>query len=236
MSTWTAKRFWKTATATPSDGGYTVLLDGRSVKTPAKTPLVVPTLALAQAIAAEWQAQEGTVKPDTMPFTRSANAALDKVSTQFDEVVGLLAAYGETDLICYRATAPQELVQRQATGWDPLVNWAATALNAPLNVTAGVVYIAQPAASLAALHARVAAMDAFRLTAFHDLVMITGSLVLALAVVDGFLTVDAAWALSRIDETWQDEQWGVDDSAAATEAIRHDALRHAARFLADCLS
>ncbi|MGL6210132.1 MAG: ATP12 family protein, partial [Paracoccaceae bacterium] len=108
MSGWKAKRFWKQASVSPVDGGFAITLDGRPVKTPAKTPLVVPTEGLARAIAAEWDAQTGLVKPDTMPFTRTANSALDKVAPQFNEVVDMLAAYGETDLLCYRAIGPEE--------------------------------------------------------------------------------------------------------------------------------
>ena len=124
MSAWKPKRFWKTATAVACDGGFTVHLDARQVRTPGKLPLVVPTLALAQAIAVEWDAQQGLVRPETMPCTRAANSALEKVTPQFDEVVDLLAAYGDSDLLCYRATAPQELIARQAAAWDPLLDWA----------------------------------------------------------------------------------------------------------------
>ncbi|MES2844833.1 MAG: ATP12 family protein [Pseudomonadota bacterium] len=234
MSAWTAKRFWTEATVDQTEGGYTVRLDGRPVKTPAKTLLVVPTRELATAVAAEWDAQQGLVKPDTMPFTRSANSAIDKVATQFDEVVGLLGAYGATDLLCYRATGPEALVHRQAVAWDPLLTWSASELGAPLVATAGVMHIAQPAESLARLHARIAAMSPFQIAAFHDLVAISGSLILAFAVTSGRLTLDEAWALSRLDETWQNEQWGVDDDAAALEAFKQAAFAHAGRFYALC--
>jgi chaperone required for assembly of F1-ATPase len=234
MSGWKAKRFWKDATAEACDGGFTVRLDGRPVKTPAKTPLILPTLALAQAIAAEWDAQQGEVKPQTMPMTRSANSALDKIIPQRAEVVGLLAAYGGTDLLCYRAASPAELVARQAAGWDPLIDWAATALNAPLVTTQGVVHVAQDSTVLARLTARVDALSPFHLAGFHDLVAITGSLVLALAVTKGRLTAPEAWTLSRIDETWQIEQWGADDEASTLEAARHAALLDASRFYALC--
>ena len=141
MSAWRAKRFWKQATAEACDGGFTVRLDGRTVKTPAKRPLVVPTLAMAQAIAVEWDAQQGAVKPETMPVTRAANSALDKVAEQFDEVADLLIAYGGSDLLCYRATGPEGLVERQAAGWTPLLDWAAQDLSAPLTVTHGIVHV-----------------------------------------------------------------------------------------------
>lgn len=234
MSGWKAKRFWKAATAEACDGGFTVRLDGRPVKTPAKAAFVVPTLAMAQAAAAEWDAQSGEVRPDTMPVTRAANSAIDKLSVQFDEVVGLLAAYGETDLLCYRATGPEALVARQAAGWDPLLDWSATALGAPLIATAGVMHIAQDPACLRRLHDLTAGFDRFRLAAFHDLVAISGSLILGFAVTRGRLTPEEAFDLSRIDETWQAEIWGVDDEAAVLEAARRQAFLEAAQFMALC--
>jgi chaperone required for assembly of F1-ATPase len=234
MSAWTAKRFWTDAVVEAVDGGWTVRLDSRAVKTPLKALLVMPTRAMAQAVADEWQAQTGLVRPETMPVTRSANSAIDKVAAQFDEVVGLIAAYGGSDLLCYRATFPPALIARQAAAWDPLLDWAAQALDAPLRSTFGVIHITQDAGSLATLHARVAAMTAFQIAALHDLVAISGSLILALAVTEGRLTIDEAWTLSRIDEAWQAEQWGVDDDAAALEASRHAAFAHAGRFYGLC--
>jgi chaperone required for assembly of F1-ATPase len=234
MSAWAAKRFWTDATVEAVDGGYTVLLDGRTVKTPLKAPLVMPTRAMAQAVADEWQAQVGLVRPGTMPVTRSANSAIDKVATQFDAVVGLIAAYGGSDLLCYRAAFPPALIARQADAWDPLLVWAATALGAPLVATTGVMPVMQDAASLATLHARVAAMRAFQIAAFHDLVAISGSLILSLAVTEGRLTLEEAWMSSRIDEHWQNEQWGTDEDAAAMEVTRHAAFVHAGRFYALC--
>lgn len=234
MSSWKPKRFWKAATAHACDGGYTVTLDGRTVKTPAKAPLVVPTLALAEVIAAEWDAQVKEVAPETMPATRAANSAIDKVRTQFDEVAAMLADYAGTDLLCYRAEGPQPLIDRQAAGWDPLLDWARERYQAPLMATAGVMFIAQPEESLANLRAAVFAQDEFRLAALHDLIAITGSLVLGLAVAEGRLTADEAFALSRIDEQWQIDQWGPDEEAAALEATKHQALRDAARFYGLC--
>lgn len=234
MSAWAARRFWTAATVETVEGGFTVRLDGRAVKTPAKAPLVVPTRAMAGAIAGEWDAQEGLVRPDTMPVTRSANSAIDKVGVQRAEVIDLLAAYGATDLLCYRATGPAELVARQALEWDPVLDWSAMALGAPLRAVAGVVHIQQEASSLAALTERIDALSDFELVAFHDLVALSGSLVLALAVIDGRLPSSEAWALSRIDETWQAELWGSDDEAEATEAVRHEAFLQAERFYRLC--
>lgn len=230
MSEWKAKRFWKQATTAPEGDGFSVLLDGRPVRTPAKTHLIVPTEAMAQAIAAEWDAQEGEIKPETMPITRSANAALDKVVPQFDEVVALLADYGGTDLLCYRAATPAELAERQAQSWDPLIDWAATALGAPLHVGAGVMHIPQPEDSLARLKAQVGALNPFQLAAFHDQVSLSGSLVLAFAVTERRLSPDEAWSLSRIDEAWQAEQWGEDEEAAEHAALKKASFLSAAHI------
>jgi len=234
VTTWAAKRFWTMATAMPCDGGHTVHLDARPVRTPAKAPLVVPTPEMAQAIAGEWQAQEGLVRPATMPFTRMANSAIDKVTPLRPGVVAEVAGYGATDLLCYRAAGPVALVARQAADWDHLLDWAESALQAPLVVTAGVIPVAQPAPSLARLTTRVDAMSAFSLVALHDLTAISGSLVLGLAVAAGRLTAGQAFDLSRIDETWQAEEWGQDDEAAEVQSLRRQAMDEAGRFLALC--
>jgi chaperone required for assembly of F1-ATPase len=234
MTAWTAKRFWTAAIAEPCDGGFTVRLDTRPVRTPAKQPLIVPTLALAQAIAAEWEAQTGAIDPATMPFTRWSNSAIDKVAPQFDAVVDIVAAYGASDLLCYRAPGPEALVARQVAAWDPVLHWSATSLAAPMRATTGVIPIAQDTASLAALTARVAAQTPFQLAAFHDLVALSGSLVLALAVTLRHLDAATGWSLSRIDETWQAGQWGTDAEAAERAATKQAAFLLADRFYTLC--
>ncbi|MBD3764730.1 MAG: ATPase [Rhodobacterales bacterium] len=228
---WAPRRFWTAAEAGPAEGGFAVHLDGRPVRTPAKRPLVVPSAALARAMADEWQAQDKLVRPETMPLTRAANSALDKVAPQRAAVIAELAGYGATDLLCYRAEAPAALAARQAAGWDPWLDWAVTDLGAGLRVTRGVVPVDQPAAALAALRAPLEAACDFSLAGLHDVVAISGSLVLALAVRAGRLTGDQAFALSRIDETFQIEQWGHDDEAEAAEAARRAGLLQAERFL-----
>ncbi len=229
---WTARRFWTGVAVVPVAGGFTVELDGRRVRTPAKAPLILPTAALAHAVAAEWDAQGATVDPRTMPVTRSANAALDKVGAQRDEVIALIAAYGGSDLICYRAASPVELVGLQAAAWDPWLDWARDMLAAPLVTTVGVMPVAQAPLTLAQMHRAVAAFDDFGLTALHDLVGMTGSLVLGLAVAQGAIDAGTAWALSRVDDIWQREQWGADEDADALAAAKEADLNHAARFLA----
>jgi chaperone required for assembly of F1-ATPase len=235
MSGWTAKRFWTLAQAIPVAGGYSVVLDGRGVKTPAKADLVVPTLAMAEAIAAEWQAQQGRIDPATMPFTRSANAAIDKVRPQFAEVAAMIAAYGDTDLLCYRADAPERLVARQSDAWDPLLDWAATDLGARLMPIRGVIHRPQDLRSLRVLTDHVSALSPFELTAFHDLVALSGSLIIGFAAIRGHLPLGTLWDRSRIDEHWQAELWGTDEEAAEMEAQKRDAFLHAGHFHDLCL-
>lgn len=230
MNDWKPKRFWETAVAAPCEGGFTVLLDGRTVKTPAKADLTVPTRAMAEAIALEWDAQEEVLDPGTMPVTRGANAAIDKVRTQRAEVVAHLAEYGDSDLLCYRAAGPDALVQRQAEGWDPMLEWAAEAMEARLSVGQGVMHVTQNPRALARLTAALAALDDFAMAAAHDLISLSGSLVLALAVTRRAISPLDAWGLSRIDEQWQIDQWGVDNEAAAAELIKRAAFLDADRF------
>ncbi|MEE3316379.1 MAG: ATP12 family protein [Pseudomonadota bacterium] len=213
MTGWAKKRFWKEATICDQEGGFGVQLDGRLVKTPAKRTLLAPTEACAVAIAQEWQDQPEEIDPSLMPLTRAVNAAIDKVATQFDEVADLTAAYGETDLLCYRATSPAELIARQAEGWDPVLDWAATQFGARLKPTAGIIHIAQDAAALDALRGEVLAKSHYELTALHEMVALTGSLILGLAAFHDFAPVTTIWDLSRIDEAWQEEQWGPDEEA-----------------------
>jgi len=230
MSEWKTKRFWTSATVAPDAGGFTVHLDGRPLKTPAKAPLVLPTRALAQAVADEWNAQEDRVDPAQMPFTRAANAAIDKVHAQHAEVAEMIAAYGDSDLTCYRAEAPEELVERQAGAWDPLLDWADSALGARLVPVAGVIHAPQAPDALEALARRVRALDDFALTAFHDLVSLSGSLVIGFAAIEDLHPIESLWEISRIDETWQEEQWGKDEEASADAARKRAAFFHAKRF------
>jgi chaperone required for assembly of F1-ATPase len=234
MTAWSAKRFWTDVSVRPEGGGFGVALDARPVRTPLKAPLILPTEGLAREVAAEWQAQSGLVNPATMPFTRTANSAIDTVVPQKEAVVAMLAAYGGSDLLCYRATGPADLIARQAAGWDPLLDWSATELLAPLHTTCGVMHVDQPPASLAALSAAVRTLSGFQLAAFHDLVAISGSLILALALTRGRLAAEQVWALSRIDEDWQIEQWGADAEATELAALKQADFLQAYRFFALC--
>ncbi|HET9070147.1 MAG TPA: ATP12 family protein [Amaricoccus sp.] len=226
------RRFWTRASVRPDEEGFAVALDARPLRTPAGATLRLPAEPLAAAIAAEWDALETEVAPHLLPLTRLANSAIDRVAPQRAAVAAQIARYGGTDLVCYRAEAPEVLADRQAAAWDPWLRWAGRSLGAPLLATSGVMPERQPAASLAALAAAVAAEEAFGLVALHDLVALSGSLVLGLAVRRGALDPGEAWALSRLDETWQAEQWGLDSEAErAAGASRGDFLA-AARFSA----
>jgi len=230
MSEWKQKRFWTEVSVQEDDDGYAVALDGRRIKTPAKAPLILPGRAMAEAVAGEWAAQDGEVDPLSMPFTRSANAAIDKVRAQHAEVADMLADYGDSDLLCYRAESPQALVERQAETWDPALDWAERALGARLEPRRGVIHQPQAPEALARLRAQVHALDAFRLAAFHDLVSLSGSLVLGFAAAKGWRDADALWEISRLDERWQEEHWGSDDEATASEAHKRAAFVHAKAF------
>lgn len=226
MSGWKAKRFWKEVSVVEADGGFQVLLDARPVRTPAKTLLALPTRALAEAVATEWRAVVGVIDPRTMPVTRGANAALDKVATQFEEVAGLIAAYGGSDLLCYRAEEPEELTAAQAEAWDPMLAWATREHGAPLHPTRGISPVPQPDESLRNLSRPVFDCTPFQLAALHDLVSLTGSLVLGLAATAPEFEPEALWNLSRFDEDWQARLWGQDEEASAiAEKKREDFLR-----------
>lgn len=230
MSDWGKKRFWKDATVESVEDGFTVRLDSRELKTPAKASLVVPTRAMADAIAAEWRAQDTKINPMTMPTTRSANAAIDKVTVQHSEVADMLAEYGGSDLLCYRATTPEALIDRQAAAWDPMLDWAEATLGVRLKTVSGVMHEAQNNGSLVRLNHQVHALNAFELAAFHDLVSLSGSLVLGFAAVHKFLPIEDIWQCSRVDENWQEEHWGEDDEANALTATKHLAFLHADLF------
>ncbi len=231
MSDWMKKRFWTEVSVVEADEGFGLALDGRRIKTPLKTPLYVPSRAFADHIASEWDAVGEAIDPTTMPFTRAANAAIDKLANQKPEVVALLAEYGGSDLLCYRATYPEKLIAKQAQAWDPVLDWAAEAFGKRLNVTQGVLPVDQPPEPLDMMHKRLLSLSEFQLSGAYDLISISGSLVLAFAVMDGVVDPAQAWDYSRIDEAWQIAEWGADDEAEAASAIKNaDFLRAALIF------
>lgn len=219
------KRFYANAGVEERDGGFAVLLDGRPIRTPAGAPLVVPTRPLAETIAAEWAAQGETVQPATMPAMQLASTAIDRVATQREAIIAELMRYAETDLLCYQADKPAELVSRQAAVWQPVVDWAMLRFDAGLRVTTGILPVAQSAEALAALRRAVETYDEWRLCAVQSATAACGSLLLALAVAERRLSGEQAYEASQLDELFQTELWGEDAEAAQRRAIlRKDVL------------
>jgi chaperone required for assembly of F1-ATPase len=225
------RRFYKTVTLAETPEGVRVLLDGRPVRTPAKRELALPTRALAEAVAAEWQAQGDHVDPGSMPLTRLVNSAIDGIAGREDEVRADIAKYAASDLVCYRAEAPVELVARQAAAWDPVLAWARDALGARLGAGQGLVPVRQPEQAVAAVERALAPLDGLALAAHHVMTTLTGSALLALAHGRGRLTAEEAWNAAHIDEDWQISQWGEDAEATARRASRWAEMQAASRLL-----
>jgi chaperone required for assembly of F1-ATPase len=225
------KRFYKAVDIASVDGGWSVGLDGRPIRTPAKAPLVVPTEALASAIAGEWAAQGDEIKPATMPLTGLANAAIDRVATGRTAFIDSLAAYADGDALAYRADHPDDLVQRQVSTWNPILDWAERRYVIEFELVTGIMHRPQPAATVARLRAALEALDGFRLTAMQPLVTISGSLVVALALFERAIDEDGAWTAGQLDELYQAEKWGEDSLAAQSRANRREAFAAAHRLL-----
>jgi chaperone required for assembly of F1-ATPase len=214
------KRFYQTAGVEAREGLYHLVLDGRPTRTPKKQVLAAPTRALAEAIAAEWNAQTERIHPATMPLTRYANTTLDGIIGREAEVKADIVKYAASDLVCYRADMPDDLIATQAASWDPLLAWARTDLKMPLIATAGMMPIGQPSGTLQRAEAALGDLDAFRLAAVHTMTTLMGSLVLALAVLKGRLSAQEAWDAAHVDEDWQIRKWGEDAEAAARRERR----------------
>ena len=232
MSEWKSKRFWKNVQVASLEAGYFIKLDEKILKTPAKKQMVLPTETLAKKVASEWDQQAEEIDPTTMPFTKSANAALDKVSEQSEEVISLLVEYGETDLLYYRADSPPQLQERQNIGWGPIVKWAEYTFKVQINCGTGIVYIPQNEKLISETRRKINTLSIFELTAFYDMVSITGSLILGLAIINSRLSAEEAYQLSRIDEQWQLEQWGEDEEAQASSNLKNVAILHSEEFFA----
>jgi len=208
------RRFYAGVDVAREAGGFRLLLDGRVVRTPARNILEVTTRPLADAIAAEWASQGERIDPARMPLTGLANSALDGVRGREGAVIDEIVQYAGADLVCYRATCPRELEDLQREHWDPLLAWLKGEIGARLATTEGVVHIAQPAPAIRAIEDALGAFDAFALTALHNMVTLTGSAVLALALVHAKLRPGEAWSAAHVDENWQIARWGEDGEAA----------------------
>jgi chaperone required for assembly of F1-ATPase len=222
------KRFWKDVSVDRESG---VRLDARPVRTPGRAPLALPTAALAEAVASEWRAVGETIDPRAMPLTGLANAAIDRVIPDVAAFAAGLATYAESDLLYYRAEAPAELAAREAAAWDPLLDWARDRYDVHFERVCGVMHQPQPPATIARLAEAIASRSPFTLVAMQPIVTIGGSVVGALALVEGAIDADTLWAAVTVDETWQTEQWGADALAAEAQAARRRDFDAAVRFL-----
>lgn len=224
------KRFYEKATVVEGEGGFAVLLDGKPVRTPARRALAAPSEAFAEAIAQEWNAQVETIDPACMPLTRLANAAIDGVADARATVAAEVVNYLGSDLVCYRADAPEGLVEKQAQTWDPVLGWAAAALGARFTVVEGIVHVAQPAHAIAAARTAVPG-DPWRLAAVSSITTLTGSALLALALAHGAIDANDVWVAAHVDEDWQMSQWGRDDMAMARRDLRFAEFQAATKVL-----
>lgn len=231
------RRFWTAVTVAARDGGFGVDLDGKPIRTPAKAPMIVPTPALAEALAAEWRAQGEIVEPDSMPMTRLVNSAIDGVAKAMDATIAEVAKFAETDLVCYRAGEPDKLVAAQAQAWDPVLAFAREDFGARFICAEGVVYAEQPEGARAAVRNDVEAIargpaGALRLAALGVMTSLTGSVLITLAVAHGRMTAEAAWAAAHVDEDHQLKIWGADQEVLTRRARRWRDMDAAVRVFA----
>lgn len=227
----TTKRIYTNAAVEPEAGGFRVALDGKTVKTPAKQPLIIANQALAEAVAGEWRAQGDEIKHDSMPMTRYVCTVLDRVTPQRAEVIAETARFAETDLLCYRAEEPRELAKRQIAAWQPLLDWARGRYDAALATTVGVMAIDQDSNALARLRKAVEAENDFTLAGLHIATAISGSLVVGLALMEKEIDAERAWAVSHIEEHWQLERWGEDEELSERLAVLRRELHEAENFI-----
>jgi chaperone required for assembly of F1-ATPase len=230
------RRFYKEVGVTEGEGGFALALDGRPVKTPARRPLAAPVRHLAEALAQEWRAQGDTIDPSTMPLTRLANSIIDGVADAPADVAAEAEKYLASDLLFYRADAPAGLAARQARAWNPVLAWARDAFGARFVLGEGLVHVAQPDEALAATSAAIPhdatdVRNVWRLGALHSITTLTGSALLALALLHDKLSIDDAWSAAHVDEDWNMEQWGKDALALERRAYRFAEMQAAARVL-----
>ncbi|MES0881667.1 ATP12 family chaperone protein [Roseibium sp. SCP14] len=214
------KRFYKEAQHVAVEDGYAIHLDGRQVKTPGKSTLLLPNEALGAAVAAEWSAQEKEINPATMPLTRLANTAQDAVTVRFEEVADDITSFAGNDALCYRADDPESLVEIQRRLWDPVVDWAGELLGGRFVLIEGIMHKPQPENVMQAYRACIADESAFRLAALHTITSLTGSAILALALKEGKLEADAVWTAAHVEEDFNIERWGEDAEAAQIRAYK----------------
>ncbi len=209
------KRFYESVTIEQTDQLFEIRLDGKPVKTPGRVTVALPTLRAAELVKTEWEAVAEEINPLHMPTTRLANTAVDGVAQEMQAVMEDITRYAGSDLLCYRADAPEGLVERQRFLWDPILDWAETTLGQPFELVEGIMHTAQPKATIAAFSQLLGQhQEAFKLTALHTLTSISGSAIIALALAQGHLTAEQAWEAANVDEDWNISLWGEDYEAA----------------------
>lgn len=222
------RKFYKLATVTE---GLGIALDGRTVKTPMKASLILPSHKLAEAIAAEWNEQVLVINPAAMPLTKLANTAIDRAGGERKFVAGQVVEFSGSDMVCYRADEPEALAILQTSAWDPILRWAESAMGVKFKVVTGVIHQAQSAETIAAVEKHVARLDEFRLTVAHNLTTLTGSALLGLMLVDGKITPEAGWQAAHVDEDFQIAVWGTDEEAAQRRVWRKTDFDGSLQFL-----
>lgn len=225
------RRFWKQATAINNGENWQILLDGRQVRTPAGAELNLPTAALAEAVSDEWQAQQDEIDATTMPCFGFAVTAIDRVMPQRDMVIDELSRYGAFDLLCQREGDDLQLAAEQHRLWQPWLDWADQDLQARLETTEGIMPLKQADNAVNRLRGVIAGHDDFRLAGLHQLVTVSGSLVLGLAIGQNRLSAGEGFDLAFLDETWQAGKWGMDDEAEARRHRLRTAMSHASKYL-----
>ena len=224
------KRFWTSVNVTPVEAGFEVRLDDRALNTPAKSSIVLPNAQLADLLAEEWSAIEAEITPSAMPATRMTNSAIDTVAVRKDEVVEMLAAYADSDLLCYFAEGPDPLVMQQAALWQPVLDWVAERYKTPVATTAGLMPVPQDPRLTVAVQDELMTLSPFQLAGLHDVIVLSGSMFLALAWFDEKCTLDEAWAASRVDANWQIAQWGEDEDEARIVEQKWSDFQFAAKY------
>lgn len=226
------KRFYKDVSVSEESGVFTILLDGKNVRTPARNPLSVPSATLAEDLRAEWDAQTEVIDPLTMPLTRMVNTAIDGIAADSRPVFDDIVRFAGNDMLCYRADTPEELVTRQKVRWNPVLAWVANEAGAHFTTTEGVMHQEQPASAIAAFSKHLERHStALELAALHTVTTLTGSAILALAFAEGHVSLDEAWSLAHLEEDWTAEQWGEDEEATLRREKRFVEMQTAARIL-----
>jgi chaperone required for assembly of F1-ATPase len=223
-------RFYRDVVVEKAGEAYRILLDGRPIRTPAGAPFLLPNEVLAQAIADEWQAQGEKIHPESMPLTKLVKTAIDRVSANRAAWIEQILAFAKSDLICYRAISPQDLVTRQSAQWDPLLEWARERYGAQLRAATGIAFVEQPPEATEGLAHALAGQDDFALAALHAAAALTGSAIIALGLLEGRLDADEAFAASQLDEIYQSERWGEDPEALIQSRSKAAELTNIARF------